>query len=101
MIQTIFLSTAIAFKFIDVAPGKSVLPIEINCTAFQEVQGWKWQDIECGKLWNDYWDQLEFINKHGYAIRVVSPSCELKPKILWRKLIGMCDDGTVRVKEIK
>ena len=97
MIQTIFLSTAIAFSIGgNGCEGESPLDCPdftaVKCQAYQEVQGWEWI----------------YINKFQGGAPCVMPGemrggilCSREQKILWRKLIGICDDGTVRWVEIK
>ena len=92
MIQTIFLSTAIAFsvplaKVEYVSPNTFVHVTEegilVNCEAYQELQGWEWEKTNC----------LE-------EIEIATGKCR-KQKTLWRKLIGICDDGAVRWSDKK
>ena len=104
MIQTIFLSTAIAFttpiiqdqskcKLGDIV-SECTRYHHVKCQAFEEVQGWEWGPWNRQVEWSWHSDKDYKKDDNGnYFVR--------EREILWRKLIGYCDDGTVRWKEEK
>lgn len=105
MIETIFLSTAVFFSvnvkdYTTDEHGQFLLPDhKVECQAYEEVRGWEWGDSNCNAEWDKFEIRALEVARKGYAIRVIPPECSDWKKILWSKLVGLCDDGVVRWQE--
>lgn len=78
---------------------------KIKCEAFQEVIKTEYTPLgkKCAFEWEVYYEQSAVLCRGDVCLTpsINPPKCEAEKKTIWRRLVGMCDDGIVRWREVK
>lgn len=104
MIEVIVLSTAVAW--VEIIPRSPMGTEHTRCRAFQEVVESTMTAEPCLKAWRTYLkNRKEWCIKYPPmgcgSLDSYDSGCGPERVVLSRKLVGLCDDGVVRWKEVK